>query len=283
MKKLSALLLAAALLLTLTACSGADLPQAATAEPALPSLHTPVGSGTPANGETSGLPAPDTEPASAFPSAETPSTAAPTADLPAPSTDAPSPETTEQTAEPPETSEHAAIQPSSANPGAPVSGGDDSLRAARTEVRNHGAVFGVIFLGFMDPDDPPFDREGVVYDKFLTNTEYLERYPFLREIPADRIADVGGTEVYCIVPMDESTKAVAYMQTTDEDVTMGSNVPMLMELDGAPFVIRCNVSDVVPNALVVASNSNGEVMWEPCLSLNDSSVVLPSKGVCDLS
>ena len=70
---------------------------------------------------------------------------------------------------------------------------------------------------------------------------------------------------------------------TDENVSFASNIPLLMEVDGAPFVIRCNVSDVVSNALIVASNSNGEVTWEPCLSLNDSSVVLPAKGVCDLS
>lgn len=281
MKKLFAMLLTAALLLTLTACSGSVRPATPTGEPALPSLHTPVGSETPANGETTGLPVSGTEPVPAVPSAEAPAT-----DRPAPATDAPAPETTAQTIEPPAptaTSEHAAPQPSSANPAIPVPGQDASLQTARSVVRAKGAVFGVIFLGFTDPEDPPFDREGVVFDKFLTNTEYTEKYPFLRQIQADRILDAGGTEVYCIVPMDESTNVTAYFQVTDENVSFASNIPLLMEVDGTPFVIRCNVSDVVPNARVVASNSNGDVTWEPCLSLNDSSVVLPAKGVCDLS
>ena len=281
MKKLLAMLLTAALLLTLAACSGSAQPKTPTGEPALPSLHTPVGSETPANGETTGLPVSGTEPVPAVPSAEAPAT-----DRPAPATDAPAPETTAQTIEPPAptaTSEHAAPQPSSANPATPVPSQDASLQAARSVVRANGAVFGVIFLGFTDPEDPPFDREGVVFDKFLTNTEYAEKYPFLRRIDASHILDAGGTEVYCIVPMDESTDVTAYFQVTDENVSFASNIPLLMEVDGAPFVIRCNVSDVVSNALIVASNSNGEVTWEPCLSLNDSSVVLPAKGVCDLS
>ena len=281
MKKLLVMLLTAALLLTLTACSGSVRPATPTGEPALPSLHTPVGSETPANGETTGLPVSGTEPVPAVPSAEAPAT-----DRPAPATDAPAPETTAQTIVPPAptaTSEHAAPQPSSANPAIPVPGQDASLQAARSVVRAKGAVFGVIFLGFTDPEDPPFDREGVVFDKFLTNTEYAEKYPFLRQIDASHILDAGGTEVYCIVPMDESTNVTAYFQVTDENVSFASNIPLLMEVDGAPFVIRCNVSDVVSNALIVASNSNGEVTWEPCLSLNDSSVVLPAKGVCDLS
>ncbi|MBQ9374023.1 MAG: hypothetical protein IJU06_04385, partial [Oscillospiraceae bacterium] len=88
MKKLLAMLLTAALLLTLAACSGSAQPKTPTGEPALPSLHTPIGSETPANGETTGLPVSGTEPVPAVPSAEAPAT-----DRPAPVTDAPAPET----------------------------------------------------------------------------------------------------------------------------------------------------------------------------------------------
>ena len=68
-----------------------------------------------------------------------------------------------------------------------------------------------------------------------------------------------------------------------ESEALDSSQVDIADFDQFADLVAYNVSDVVSNALIVASNSNGEVTWEPCLSLNDSSVVLPAKGVCDLS
>ena len=45
--------------------------------------------------------------------------------------------------------------------------------------------------------------------------------------------------------------------------------------DGAPFLLKCNVSDIFPEIRMIITDSNGDVFeWSPMISMRDGSVFL---------
>ena len=54
---------------------------------------------------------------------------------------------------------------------------------------------------------------------------------------------------------------------------------MFESRNGAPFLLRCNISDIMSDCQVSIFNPDGTVLtWSPSISLKDGSVVLPQEG-----
>ena len=96
-------------------------------------------------------------------------------------------------------------------------------------------------------------------------------------------ADAGGEEIYAIVPTDPAADAAVYRCGPDESGEMHSKEePLELSHDGAVLLLRCNVSDIMPNVLVRVVNGSGAVFeFSPFLSLENGR--LGTTGVYDFT
>ena len=265
MKKVISLLLASLLLLGLVGChSSSD--KAAAGTPASPEelTETPAETGTAAPSEASPEDLTDAP-------TEAPTDAPTEAQIEAPTeapTKAPAPEISTAKADQPEEDMS-----------------ENELVSLRQVILDNGCICGVLFLGFTDWDEEPFENGNGVWQKFLRQSDAGKEFDFLRKIPQDHILDVGGTEVYCLIPLSDSTaKSVIRTEMIEDGETADVGDPVFTEVSDAPFILRCNVSDIVPNARVTIRTEDARVDWEPFLSLEDSHVVVPVEGgLCDLT
>ena len=146
----------------------------------------------------------------------------------------------------------------------------EGLDALRLRMEPSGAVAGIIFLGYTD--------QSMASEDFLDTVTYqhlLEEYPFIRQIPAERMAQNSGGQVFCIVPFDPAAK----ISICDWDTDTSSPGSTILELqDGAPFLIQCNSSDILPNTAVSITDNfaNNLVDYCPAISLKDGTVTTPS-------
>lgn len=103
-------------------------------------------------------------------------------------------------------------------------------------------------------------------------------WPFLHDLPDDAFVDAGGDEIYLFVPRDEGASVAVNRWIMDEkNGFAGEPGDVLYRSDkGYPFVLRCNVSDIMPNTQVVMVSEDGSVLeYNPSLSLRDGAVMIP--------
>lgn len=284
MKRFFCLLVCTVLLLSLFGCSGAKRASGSaqqTGNGEVPSLAAPA-----TDLLASGSGGAETEPSTSHhaPSADPTETEAVTTGTPSTeaTTDAPetaAPTDAPETAAPTEKPETAApteapTQSTATEPNAL----EDNLEALRKQIEAQDAICGVIFLGFTDTDAPAFEAGTDAWTSFLKDSDYRD-LQFLQEIPDDHVVDAGGTEVYCLIPLSDRTVKDVTGAVMDEDGILTPGGPVLFEDYGnAPFILRCNVSDIVSNVIVTIMTEDAVLMWEPCLSLDDNHVVVPSEG-----
>ena len=110
---------------------------------------------------------------------------------------------------------------------------------------------------------------------------------FLYDIPEERwvVAPGGGYEHYCIFPVDPGASvAVNEWVVSEANGYAGEPGRVLYRSDsGEPFLLQCNISDVMPNAQVVIVDSAGNTLdWSPQLSLRDGTLCF-APGVADFT
>ena len=111
----------------------------------------------------------------------------------------------------------------------------------------------------------------------------MERYPFLADVPADNYIDAGGYELYLIVPRQDIA-ATVYAADLDWENYNYIRGRLLGIVEGEPFLLCCNFSDIVSNSLIVLSTANGEALeFSPSISLKDGTLFVPERGVYDFT
>lgn len=154
-----------------------------------------------------------------------------------------------------------AAHPDSGTETAPPSAAEsDALSAVRAAAQAANCPLAVAYVGFdFDVLSPDFDPTAVA-----------AAYPCGGD-PA--YVDALGYEVYVLIPA-ESDAALTIGRVELSDA--GELVPTgetLYAGGGAPVILRCNVSDIMPNVLVTVTGSDGGVYTgSPTLSLRDGSV-----------
>ena len=89
--------------------------------------------------------------------------------------------------------------------------------------------------------------------------EYIS---FDGELP---IAQTAGDEWYLIIPRYSDTEVSISPLDLSESFVVGEEI---LHIDnGNPFLIRCNVSDIMPNIYIQLKSSQGEVDFSPFISL----------------
>ncbi len=140
----------------------------------------------------------------------------------------------------------------------------------REEMKQNGYLCAAAYIGFVDPE-----MSGEDCVEVFLNSRYADELA-ITEIPAENcIDDCGGYELYLVFPTDENASlAVCEWVLNEENDFAGEAGQVYYRSEaGAPVLIRCNVSDIMPNVVVNVVDSNGAIaQWCPSLSLKDGSV-----------
>ena len=147
---------------------------------------------------------------------------------------------------------------------------DNSLADLRLEMEPSDAIAGIFYLGCYDGEPMTDDFWAMV-----ESGGYLDRYPFLRYLDLGHYVQHQGCEVYCVVPADPA----AHVTVSAWDEVNFETGPVLYESEqGDPFLIQCNVSDIMPNLAITIADSRGNLLdsYMPGISLRDGTVILPT-------
>ena len=155
------------------------------------------------------------------------------------------------------------------------------LRQSMIETEN---ICGVAYLGCLD---------GSLREEFpslIAGTAYETDWTFLGKLPAEAFISSEGSEVYCVIPRDESAQVIVSEWLLDDDGREREGQVLYRSQAGHPLVLRGNVSDIFPNMmLTVIAQDGSRLEYSPRLSLLDGTLVIPGVtiypegGVSDLT
>ena len=113
----------------------------------------------------------------------------------------------------------------------------------------------------------------------VKNSSFAAEYAFVAEIPDERIVQAeAGWDVYCIIPKHSDAQVSVKGVALDENAEL-SETDELYSGAGEPILLYCNISDILPNALVTVSCHGKTVSFNPHLSARDGSLVTAENGV----
>ena len=139
--------------------------------------------------------------------------------------------------------------------------------AVRAQLAEADAPCAAAYLGFqMDTLSPEFDpARAAQFYPWAEGAAYL---------------NAGGENVFLLLPAHADDRlTVTALELTDAGIAERG---LLYAADGAPLLLRCNVSDIFPNALVRVTAADGSVLeFSPTVSLRDGALSAP--GTLDLT
>lgn len=144
-------------------------------------------------------------------------------------------------------------------------------------VRGSEKLMGVAYLGCAEGDF------SAVSD-YLAEQSFLGRYAFVTAIEETHFVQMEGTELYCVLPADESVSLKIHQAVLDEtnhQLTAGQE--LLSVSDGIPVLLQGNISDIMPNLMIVATKGDVAVQYVPCLSLENGALSNPEQLVYDFT
>ena len=154
-----------------------------------------------------------------------------------------------------------------------------NLTIHRQVLQDTDCICGVIYLGYVDGSVGSLAEDVDEREQLLEESGYTEDFTFLKSIDSDHVVETdGGSELYCIYPLDEDADVTVYEYILNESNGYAGEAGELLYHDafGEPFLLRCNVSDIMSDSQISIVDSVGrELVWEPAISLNDGSVNVP--------
>lgn len=133
----------------------------------------------------------------------------------------------------------------------------------------------VAHLGYLDGS----------YYEIMSHVEHLgmlEEFPFL-EIPKENYLPLAGGELYAVIPADNDAAITVYTGVMDEtDFTVKAGEKLAEFTGGEPVLLKCNVSEIMPN-VVLEITANGVMhTYSPLLS-GENGQLVETDGVYDFS
>ena len=146
----------------------------------------------------------------------------------------------------------------------------------RQFIFDEGAVCGVYYAGGASSAE---DREGFL--KLLAERGVLDDFPFLADIPDRYVAATeGGEDLFLIIPRSAHAEITVSRWIVDEssDYQGAAGEILCQSKNGAPILLCCNVSDIMPDTVVSVAESADEgggcVIFNPSVSLKHGRVSL---------
>lgn len=159
----------------------------------------------------------------------------------------------------------------------------DDARAAledlRREMAANACVCAVRVVGAVDISGGPVREDPAYLDRYLRESAAVQAWPFLAEIPPERIVETHlGQTMFAVVPAsDGCSVSVNAWNCSEENGFEGETGDVLFRSEqGGPILLICNYSDLFPDAQVIVVGDGGVADFKPMLSGMDGSVVLPA-------
>ncbi len=146
----------------------------------------------------------------------------------------------------------------------------------RQVLLDENCMCGIVYLGYVEAvaKDLGVDRE--YYHNLFKASGYANSFDFLLSMPDDHLASTPiGQELYLIIPCDENAHVAVNYVSFDEKNDFALKVEDILYTrdNGAPFLVKCNYSDIFPDSQVVIADSQGRILtFSPTLSLRDGRV-----------
>ncbi len=145
--------------------------------------------------------------------------------------------------------------------------------ASSQETSRDTKKIGIISLGYYENYNQ--------YVEKIKSSQYLSEYAFLKELKKEEfISASDGTQTFAIIP-DETVKSISvYKLKYDENQNKTQNGDLLYNSPKAnPIVLKCNLSDIHPDANIVIVNQDGTVTeFSPQISMKDGKLEIISNS-----
>lgn len=143
---------------------------------------------------------------------------------------------------------------------------DSSLSQLRNKVETEDCKVGVAFIGYLNEHL----TKGEILD-FVKESACGKKYDFLCETSAQNIVDAYGYELFAIVPKSEKGTVTIYEAEMTEDGEYKDlrDRVLYKGKPGEPVILKCNISEVYSNVLVVSVENNEITEFRPSLSMRD--------------
>ena len=143
---------------------------------------------------------------------------------------------------------------------------DSSLSQLRNTVEAEDCKVGVAFIGYLNEHL----TKGEILD-FVKESACGKKYDFLCETSAQNIVDAYGYELFAIVPKSEKGTVTIYEAEITEDGEYRDlrDRVLYKGKPGEPVILKCNISEVYSNVLVVSVENNEITEFKPSLSMRD--------------
>ena len=129
-----------------------------------------------------------------------------------------------------------------------------------------GEFCGVLYLGTFPMSYQP---ENAALREVFLQSGFSEAHAWITDIPLQNYAETPGHEFYLIIPRDSE----AHVVVTEVDAVNGTERGRILSTyNGAPILLRCNVSEVASDVKIQITDNSGEhPAFSPYLSGMDGS------------
>ena len=143
---------------------------------------------------------------------------------------------------------------------------ESSLSQLRKTIEAEDGKVGFAFIGYLNEES---DKEKIL--DFVKKSACGQKYDFLGEISENNIVDADGYEVYAIVPESEKGTVTIYEAEMTEDGEYRDirDRTLYKGKPGEPVILKCNISEIYSNVLVVSVENNEITEFRPSLSMRD--------------
>jgi len=148
---------------------------------------------------------------------------------------------------------------------------EPSLAQFRETISESGADFGVAYLGYCGENFD--DIADYIYELGLCG-----EYAFIEDMDETSLISTASNEMYLIVPAKRETVYV-YEAILNDDYGLDKGELLGKSDDGKPFILLCNISEIMPNAMVYTETFG---YYYPALSGMDGKLV-PDEYIYDFS
>lgn len=144
----------------------------------------------------------------------------------------------------------------------------------KAELSEGGYLCGMALVGYSEEILYPLSENEQL-------SAYLESYPELNDMTKEQVVYCTGNELYIIYPADSAIKLTIYENFIDEENDFAEcKCNILYSNSGEPILLKCNVSDIIPNVIVRIEGDDGEfIEFSPFISLKDGTLSLPEGGL----
>lgn len=114
----------------------------------------------------------------------------------------------------------------------------------------------VLYIGYIDSDIETYISRNVAYQEMVHQDFNEVNYTWLADMPKENYAETpGGNELYLIIPRDNEANVRVSLFDLSREQLIGN---VYSSYRGAPFLLRCNVSEIRPDAEIFITDNSGE-------------------------